>query len=75
MAATENALTDPFALNGDEYFWMKGNLHSHTTNSDGRVSPQERLDGYVARGTTSCACPTTTTSPASTASTHRRISS
>ena len=50
MAATENALTDPFALNGDGCFWMKGNLHSHTTNSDGRVSPQERLDGYVDQG-------------------------
>ena len=50
MAATENtqnALVDPFALDGDGYFWLKGNLHSHTTNSDGRVSPQERLDGYV----------------------------
>jgi hypothetical protein len=30
--------------------WLKGNLHSHTTNSDGRVTPQERLDGYVEQG-------------------------
>ena len=44
-------LTDPFALaDSDGYFWVKGNLHCHTTNSDGRVAPQERLDQYVAQG-------------------------
>ncbi|MFP6589763.1 MAG: CehA/McbA family metallohydrolase, partial [Candidatus Latescibacterota bacterium] len=41
----------PFALpDSDGYFWVKGNLHCHTTNSDGRVAPQERLDQYVAQG-------------------------
>jgi hypothetical protein len=46
-----NSLDNPFALTDkDGYFWLKGNLHSHTTNSDGKPSPQERLDGYVAHG-------------------------
>lgn len=30
--------------------WLKGNLHAHTTNSDGRVSPEERVAGYAQRG-------------------------
>jgi len=30
--------------------WLKGNLHTHTTNSDGRVTPQERIAGYSSRG-------------------------
>ena len=48
---TANALANPFALGDDDgYFWLKGNLHSHTTNSDGKPSPQERLDGYVEHG-------------------------
>ena len=45
------ALTDPFSLkDADGYEWVRGNLHSHTTNSDGRAEPQERLDGYVGQG-------------------------
>jgi len=48
--ATPN-LVDPFTLKDEDgYFWVKGNLHSHTTNSDGKPSPQERLDGYVNQG-------------------------
>ncbi|MDA0709580.1 MAG: CehA/McbA family metallohydrolase [bacterium] len=44
-------LVDPFKLGDDEgYVWLKGNLHSHSTNSDGKVSPQERVDGYVNAG-------------------------
>ncbi len=44
-------LVNPFNLNSDDgYVWLKGNLHSHTTNSDGKASPQERLDGYVRQG-------------------------
>jgi hypothetical protein len=44
-------LVDPFSLSdSDGYTWVKGNLHCHTTNSDGRVAPQERLDQYVAQG-------------------------
>lgn len=46
-----NTLTSPFDLPDDDgYVWLKGNLHSHTTNSDGRVTPQERVDGYVNQG-------------------------
>jgi len=47
---TNNNLTSPFDIEDQEYFWLKGNLHSHTTNSDGRPSPQERLDGYINQG-------------------------
>jgi len=43
--------TSPFDLKSEDgYFWLKGNLHSHTTNSDGRCSPQERVDDYAGRG-------------------------
>jgi hypothetical protein len=30
--------------------WLKGNLHAHTTNSDGKASPQEVLDRYAELG-------------------------
>jgi len=30
--------------------WLKGNLHTHTTNSDGRLTPEQRLAAYEARG-------------------------
>jgi hypothetical protein len=44
-------LISPFDLSDDDgYEWLKGNLHSHSTNSDGNPSPQERLDGYVNNG-------------------------
>lgn len=44
-------LIDPFSMpDEDGYIWLKGNLHAHTTNSDGRISPQERVDGYAAHG-------------------------
>ncbi|MCE2432646.1 MAG: hypothetical protein J4F29_06935 [Candidatus Latescibacteria bacterium] len=47
----KNGLVNPFVLSDDDgYMWLKGNLHSHSTNSDGRVSPQERVDGYVNQG-------------------------
>lgn len=46
-----NGLVNPFDLKSEDgYVWLKGNLHSHTTNSDGRPTPQERLDGYVEQG-------------------------
>ncbi len=49
--APANELINPFDLSAaDGYEWVKGNLHSHTTNSDGRPSPQERLDGYIGQG-------------------------
>ena len=45
------SITNPFALPDTEgYTWLKGNLHSHTTNSDGKVAPQDRLDGYINQG-------------------------
>ena len=48
---TGNPLADPFALKSEDgYYWLRGNLHCHSTNSDGQVSPQERLDGYVNQG-------------------------
>jgi len=28
--------------------WLRGNLHTHTSRSDGRASPQETLDAYAA---------------------------
>jgi hypothetical protein len=46
-----NQLVSPFDLQADDgYVWLRGNLHCHTTNSDGKPSPQERLDGYVEQG-------------------------
>lgn len=30
--------------------WLKGNLHTHTTRSDGALPPQETVDLYAARG-------------------------
>jgi len=38
---------NPFQCEG---VWLKGNLHTHTTESDGDVSPQERVDQYAAAG-------------------------
>lgn len=49
--AEQNVIVDPFTLRDEDgYVWLKGNLHSHSTNSDGKVSPQERVDGYVNAG-------------------------
>ena len=46
-----NGLANPFEMPDEQgYFWLKGNLHCHTTRSDGKLSPQQRLDGYAARG-------------------------
>ena len=30
--------------------WLRGNLHTHTTASDGNLSPQETVDAYAAMG-------------------------
>ena len=30
--------------------WLKGNLHSHTTNSDGCLSPEEMIEAYKHHG-------------------------
>ena len=49
--APAGTITNPFSIPDSEgYTWLKGNLHSHTTTSDGQPSPQERLDGYVGQG-------------------------
>ena len=42
---------NPFDLKAEDgYTWLKGNLHTHTSNSDGRTPPQERVDDYAAQG-------------------------
>ncbi len=38
---------NPFQAEGD---WLKGNLHTHTTLSDGQQTPQERVAAYEGRG-------------------------
>jgi len=39
--------SNPFRKKG---IWLKGNLHGHTTNSDGRLTPQEYIDFYYKSG-------------------------
>jgi len=36
-------MPNPFGMEGN---WYKGNLHTHTNNSDGELSPEEVLEGY-----------------------------
>ena len=38
---------NPFAAPGN---WFKGNLHMHTTDSDGEFTPQEAVDAYSDQG-------------------------
>ncbi len=38
---------NPFECDG---LWLKGNLHTHTTLSDGARTPQERVADYAAKG-------------------------
>jgi hypothetical protein len=40
-------LDSPWHLPGE---WLKGALHVHTTNSDGRLTPQQAIDAYAACG-------------------------
>ena len=40
---------NPFAAPGN---WFKGNLHMHTTQSDGEFTPQEAVDAYSEQGFT-----------------------
>lgn len=42
------ALENPYLEPGTPF--LKGNLHTHTTNSDGTRPPQEVIDDYAARG-------------------------
>ena len=34
----------------EQAVWLKGNLHAHSTNSDGRLTPKELAEAYKARG-------------------------
>lgn len=43
-------VTNPYADAPAPSTWLRGNLHAHTTRSDGRQSPQEVLDAYAALG-------------------------
>jgi hypothetical protein len=43
----QNTLINPFALDGQ---WYKAALHSHTTHSDGSISPKDLVDWYRVRG-------------------------
>ncbi len=38
------------SYNSENSLWLKGNLHTHTTESDGRRAPQDVVDDYAARG-------------------------
>ncbi len=40
-------MTNPFKAEGE---FIKGNLHTHTTNSDGEFSPQQAVDHYREAG-------------------------
>lgn len=40
-------MSNPFEAPGS---WFKGNLHCHTTRSDGRVTPDQRVLDYAERG-------------------------
>ncbi len=40
-------MSDPFSIAGQ---WFKGNLHVHTTASDGRMTPQETVASYAEHG-------------------------
>ena len=42
-----NKLRNPFELSGK---WYKANLHTHTTTSDGKASPAERVEQYRRAG-------------------------
>lgn len=42
-------LENPY-LEDDAAFWLRGNLHTHTTRSDGKSAPQEMVDQYAQLG-------------------------
>ena len=44
-------LDNPYASDdGARHVWVRGNLHTHTTRSDGKREPQAVVDAYAARG-------------------------
>ena len=40
-------LRNPYAEDGS---WFRGNLHAHSTNSDGVRTPEHVIEDYAARG-------------------------
>lgn len=38
---------NPFEAGGD---WFKGNIHTHTTNSDGQMTPEQMVHRYEGAG-------------------------
>jgi len=48
VSASAQSLDSPY---GDPSVpWLRGNLHTHSTNSDGRQPPQAVIDDYAGRG-------------------------
>ena len=43
----------------EDGIWLKGNLHTHTTNSDGELPPERVVRAYRERGYQFSACLTT----------------
>lgn len=43
-------VSDPYTFWENRAHWYKGNLHTHTTNSDGDLSPSEMVKEYVKCG-------------------------
>ena len=51
MNSPAGNVVSPFGCSDEDgYVWLKGNVHTHTTNSDGRAEPQERVEGYAEQG-------------------------
>ncbi|HEX7008348.1 MAG TPA: CehA/McbA family metallohydrolase [Phycisphaeraceae bacterium] len=44
------SLEHPYPDPDDAGHWLRGNLHTHTTRSDGKRDPQTVIDDYAARG-------------------------
>ncbi|HQL93071.1 MAG TPA: CehA/McbA family metallohydrolase [Candidatus Hydrogenedentes bacterium] len=44
----QRAFDNPYSP--EDLGWLKGNLHTHTTVSDGNLSPQQSVDAYAALG-------------------------
>ncbi|HEV2122824.1 MAG TPA: hypothetical protein VGW38_08625, partial [Chloroflexota bacterium] len=48
LASTDG---NPWASEGNlSGEWLRGNLHCHTTESDGRLTPQQSVDWFAAAG-------------------------
>lgn len=46
---TDSTIASPF-LNAPGALWLRGNLHTHTTRSDGNMAPQDAIDRYAGLG-------------------------